>query len=160
MRETIAQFRERRKIEDITIHRSKPLVTHDYIQGKKAEFEFARSIMNKVTLVFGFIILFLGGFGYNGQLDFIDNAIFEKVGPCGGSLDVECKRHIIFQDALSIIPLEFRPEIHGIYKSKYNHEEFIVSYGRWTSAPYLIIMFMGVLILLGAVISNGLKNKI
>lgn len=160
MRETVAQFRERRKIEDITMHRSKPIVTPDYIQEKNAEFEFARSIMNKVTLVFGFIILFLGGFGYNGQLDFIDNAIFEKVGPCGESLEEECNRHIIFQDILSIIPLEYRPEIQGIYKSKYNHEEFIVSYGRWTSAPYLTIMFMGVLILFGAVRSNGRKNKI
>jgi hypothetical protein len=151
LRQTIALFKARRARERLQQHQSNnPEVSVEYIQAKSEEFQKIGAGMSKISLLAGFVILCLGGAGYNAQLKFIDQAVLVPAGPCGLELGEDCRRTILYQDALSILPLKLRPVMDGVYHSKYASEKIIVSYGRWTPMPYFIVMALGALIILGA----------
>lgn len=159
LRETIAQFKNRRSSERLMEQQSKPELSQDYILQKNIKFEDMRRSLNKITLVIGFVILCLGGIGYNYQLRFIENSNLEYSAPCGLEMGQDCQRNLlVFQDILSILPLKMRPPMEGIYKSKFDPDDMIVSYRHWTPAPYFILMGSGVLILFGAVRKNNKKT--
>jgi hypothetical protein len=148
-RETVALFKARRAKEKLQSHQVLPLVSKFYIKSTNENFERMGVNVSKFFLLIGFVMICLGGIGYNGQLEFIDNAKFESVGPCDLELGEDCRRPILLQDPLSMIPIEFRPFMDGIYKSKFDPNKMIVSYGRWTPLPYFILMGLGALTLSG-----------
>ncbi len=114
----------------------------------------------KILLMIGFAILCIGGLGYNSQLEFIDKAALIKTGPCGLELGEDCPRAILYQDAFSVIPIELRPAMEGVYHSKSEPDQIIVSYGRWTPIPYLILMALGALMILTTIRSLSGKRAV
>lgn len=150
LRETIQQFRLRKGHEILQEHQGKPVITAEVIQDKNQKFDRVITKAARIYIVIGFAILCLGGAGYNAQLEFIDRAVLIKSGPCGLELGEDCPRKILYQDALSIVPIEFRPVMDGVYHSKYDPEQMIVSYGRWTPMPYFMLMALGSLIILSS----------
>lgn len=149
--QTVELFKARRNRERLAEHQSKPAISTEYIRIENNKLHRVEAGMSKISLVVGFVILCLGGAGYNGQLNFIDNAVLIKTGPCGLELGEDCPRTILYTDALSIIPIEFRPVMEGVYHNKYDPEQMIVSYGRWTPLPYFILLALGALTILSVI---------
>ena len=147
LRETIAVFKARRAGEALTAHQHKQEISAAEINIKVEQQKRMGALAYKFSILIGFSILCAGGLGYNAQNNFIENAHLENVGPCGGELNTDCHRPIIFEDALSIMPLTMRPAMNGTYHSQYEPTKIMVDYGALTSLPYYILMALGILVI-------------